>query len=123
MAKQDRETTMQQRQSYILLNRTAETAHQLTTPSLFTARDNDIHSDKQADKISFLEVKELYDNAYKAMEAPNTQYSARAAHKAKEMMSEAIKQDMYYRIQLARASRYQKYSKLNDFKILSASIS
>lgn len=68
--------------------------------------------DVLAEKISFFDVKELYDRAYDVIN------SGRQDYKAKEMMAEAIKMDMAYRCQLARKSKYKKYSRLDDFRVI-----
>lgn len=63
-------------------------------------------------KLSFLDIKELYDRAYMAIA------EGREDYKAKEMMAEAIKLDMAYRCQLARRANYKQQSKMSDFRII-----
>jgi hypothetical protein len=68
------------------------------------------------DPLSFFDIKELYDRAYAAVNEGRDDY------KAKEMMAEAIKMDMTYRCQLERHSKYNKQSKINDFRVMSDAI-
>ncbi len=88
-----------------------------THPSMFKIKDMDIEHQEaiQPDHalLSFLDIKELYDRAYAAVE------EGREDYKAKEMMAEAIKYDMAYRCQLARRSNYKQKSQINDFRIIS----
>ncbi len=68
--------------------------------------------DTMEDKISFFDVKDLYDRAYAALDSHPEEY------KTKEIMAEAIKFDMLYRCQLAQQNNYNPKSKINDFRII-----
>ena len=84
------------------------------SPLCFSAKKDEALTEARLDSISFLDVKELYEHAYEALQTNGECY------KAKEIMAQAVKLDMLYRIQLSRSSRYQKHSKLHDFSITCA---
>ena len=83
------------------------------TTICFSAKEDEALTEARLETISFFDVKELYEQAYEALQINGECY------KAKEVMAKAVKLDMLYRVQLARASRYQKHSKLHDFSITS----
>ena len=68
--------------------------------------------DTMEEKVSFFDVKDLYDRAYAALSSAPDDYQT------KEIMSEAIKLDVLYRCQLAQGESYRKNSRTHGLCLI-----